>query len=659
MGKAGEAKKQQKPSLSDEELAVRVRATLDGKALNASQLKKGLGKDGGRALVHARELAALGELVRVGAGAHEWFFGADPIAMLDRVVPALLHESGPLPIAKLKAKPFKAAIEAAAPGHAAVLDEWLKGALGRERLFEIPQRGGQKPAVLLGPERPKRETDEEIWAKIRTALTDGGQEAAELAQLVDEIDAQRAVQLARDRAASGELHRVAKGKLEWFFVVDPIATLDRVVPALLRDGGPLTIEDLKAPVERAAPGHAALLADWQARAVGRGLAFELRTTRAKKKPVVLLSASDPTAILDRVVPALLRESGPAPATSLTRKAFTAEVERAAPGYSALLGSWLGDAVARSVLFEWPPATAKKATGKSSAALLGADRPPAPLSNEQLAAKVKNALHRRGMKSAELAKVMGDADAARALDIAREAAEKGALRRVVEKGIEWFFGADPIATLDRVVPDILRRQGPLALAGLKEPLEAAAPGHFWLLKQWLAGAQAREMVFELSQPGPPNTKVLSHEPSLELSLSKALDALNEALPLLERHGITRERALDFLRGELGIASRPAARTERPPAPPSSKRTSREVFLEALRRFADDNPKGALLPVRELRARAGLGKQDFDSAALDLSKEGLLVLHHHDHAAALSEAEQSGLVRDALGRHYVGIALRGSA
>jgi hypothetical protein len=219
--------------------------------------------------------------------------------------------------------------------------------------------------------------------------------------------------------------------------------------------------------------------------------------------------------------------------------------------------------------------------------------------------------------------------------------------VVQKGTEWFFCADPIATLDRVVPELLSREGHLPSKDLKALVERAAPGHSWLLPNWQKGALARGLVFEVTLPGPPKRKVLSAEPDLKLSLSKTLVELNKVLPALDRQGITRERVLEYLRAELKVEG----------APTPAKRASREVFLDALRRFAADNPKGSLLPVRELRARAGLAKQDFDAAALELSKEGLLVLHYHDHSAALSEAEQSGLVRDALGRHYVGIALRG--
>lgn len=432
MAKSGGKRKAPAPPLSDEEVAARVRKGLRSKGLEAAELAQIVGKaEAKRALQFARERAAAGELFQVLQGRDEWFFGADPIATLDHVVPQLLREMGPSPARDLKSKRFKPQLEQAAPGHSGIVATWLESAIARELLFELPQRGGKKPAVVTA-ERPVQATDEEIVEKLRAALKDGGRKARELSALVDLADGERCVRLARDRAASGELFRVRKGKDEWFFGADPIATLDRVVPDLLRQRGPLSVKDLKGPVEQEATGHSPLLADWQ-----------------------------------------------------------------------------------------------------------------------------------------------------------------------------------------------------------------------------KGAIARELVFERTRPGPPRVKLLSAEPDLKLQLGKVLAELSKALPTLARQGITRERVLEFLWAELEV--RAPARSS--PAP--ARRSSREVFLEALKRFAEDNPKGALLPVRELRARAGLAKQDFDTAALALSKEGLLVLHHHDHAATLSEAEQSGLVRDALGRHYVGVALRGSA
>lgn len=418
-------------------------------------------------------------------------------------------------------------------------------------------------------------SDEALAAKVRDALHERPLKASELAKAIGKAAAPRALQLARERVAAGELFQQGTGSSEWFFVADPIATLDRVVPELVRQMGPLSPAALKA------------------------------------------------------------------------KAFKAAMDQAAPGHSHLVAGWLEGAIHRQLLFERPQ-------GRAKPKLLAAD-PPTQATDAEIATKVRAALKEGARMGSELSALLDETDGPRALRAARDAAATGELHRVLKGKEEWFFGIDPRVTLDTVVPSALRRIGraPAKSKELKAAVEKVARGHSVLLDDWLPAAVARGLVFELPEPGAKKKTVLSADPDLKLQLGKALAELNQAVAALERQGITRERVLDFLRAELKGA--PAVKPEHA----SAKHSSREVFLEALRRLAEDNPKGALLPVRELRARAGLAKQEFDMAALDLSKEGLLVLHHHDHAAILSEAEQSGLVRDALGRHYVGIALRGSA
>jgi hypothetical protein len=278
----------------------------------------------------------------------------------------------------------------------------------------------------------------------------------------------------------------------------------------------------------------------------------------------------------------------------------------------------------------------------------------PLSNEQLSERIREVLQARALTKAELPKKLGlssKVDATRSLDVARELARKGDLHRFAKGAVEVFFGDDPVAELDRLVPVLLRQQGPLGATALKKAVKSALPGHDALLADWLKSAISRGVLYESGKP-----KLLSPEPpapDLDKLLKKELAALKKQVAALETKGIARELIATFLRNALALG------TERAAPPVAGARSSREVFLDALQRLAADSPEGALLPVRELRARAGLGKQDFDAAALALSKEGLLVLHYHDHASALSEAEQNALVRDALGRHYVGVALRGSA
>lgn len=79
-----------------------------------------------------------------------------------------------------------------------------------------------------------------------------------------------------------------------------------------------------------------------------------------------------------------------------------------------------------------------------------------------------------------------------------------------------------------------------------------------------------------------------------------------------------------------------------------------MLNALYQLEQDSPRGALLSVRELRARSVLDKASFDRAALELAGLGRVSLHAHDHAGALAESERRALIEDVRGVHYIGIA-----
>lgn len=83
---------------------------------------------------------------------------------------------------------------------------------------------------------------------------------------------------------------------------------------------------------------------------------------------------------------------------------------------------------------------------------------------------------------------------------------------------------------------------------------------------------------------------------------------------------------------------------------------EAFLSALRGLAAENPAGALLPIRQLREGLPFGKEQFDALALELSREGIVVMHHHHAPMTLSPEERNVLVADDRGTYYIGIALR---
>lgn len=84
---------------------------------------------------------------------------------------------------------------------------------------------------------------------------------------------ERALSVLREFAARGEIHRWSKGSVERFYVRDPIAVLDDVVPRELVFG-PLDARALKDRIELAAMGHGELVKEWLRSALARGVVFE-------------------------------------------------------------------------------------------------------------------------------------------------------------------------------------------------------------------------------------------------------------------------------------------------------------------------------------------------------------------------------------------------
>jgi hypothetical protein len=71
------------------------------------------------------------------------------------------------------------------------------------------------------------------------------------------------------------------------------------------------------------------------------------------------------------------------------------------------------------------------------------------------------------------------------------------------------------------------------------------------------------------------------------------------------------------------------------------------------------RGALIPIRKLRAAMKLDKARFDTAVLGLYADNAIILHHHDYVGNLTESERDELVLDRHGNYYVGVALRGDS
>jgi hypothetical protein len=245
--------------------------------------------------------------------------------------------------------------------------------------------------------------------------------------------------------------------------------------------------------------------------------------------------------------------------------------------------------------------------------------------------------------------------AQALTVARELAERGELHLYLKGKTPHFFPRDPLLELDELLLAPLA-DSPLGADELKERAGPYAPA----LDAWLKRALAQKKLFErsVSQTGKKTkNKAYSTEPDVRASLAAVLKALGSALQKTAAQGISNEQVARVLLSELGVAV-PGASSNGAGRPGASN-GKRGAFLGALQRLAQERPREALLPVRELLAWLALEKEEFDALALELMRDGAISLHHHDHPGGLSELERAQLVKDARGTFYIGIAPRSGA
>lgn len=178
-----------------------------------------------------------------------------------------------------------------------------------------------------------------------------------------------------------------------------------------------------------------------------------------------------------------------------------------------------------------------------------------LSHEELVRHVRHVLTQTPSQTAsELKRAAPKAQQDAALSVARELALKHeAHRRVIGK-TEHFFRADPLATLDRLIPALLENQ-PLSPGELRRRVEQIARGHGALVPEWLKAAVARGALFEQSPHTPGDrTKMYGASPDLRLMLKRSLAALEAELGKADAASISRSSVLEFLADQLDAESR---------------------------------------------------------------------------------------------------------
>ncbi len=222
---------------------------------------------------------------------------------------------------------------------------------------------------------------------------------------------------------------------------------------------------------------------------------------------------------------------------------------------------------------------------------------------------------------------------------------------------WDRGLNDYA--QQVLLATLNAKGSLKLADLKKAVLKAAKG--------LSDAQFRELFERLMQ----ERQVYEHPPISSRAktaqfgtlppasapyLKAATDELRKVVTKLTSAGVSlavlSEAGMQMLR-VAGLEVR-AASTERSPTLDTTV-----DLIQLMRSIEPRAETGALVILPELRQAAGMPKEAFDEAVLQLGRDGRLTLHRHDFPGNLGVSERDALVTDGRGNFYIGVGLRRSA
>jgi hypothetical protein len=204
-------------------------------------------------------------------------------------------------------------------------------------------------------------------------------------------------------------------------------------------------------------------------------------------------------------------------------------------------------------------------------------------------------------------------------------------------------------------------GPVAVVELRRNVKKALPelkaGDFSVVLAELAASgqvYGRRKRGKGGKLGAIDSYVLGGRPAAEF-IAPVMRVWTDVQAEARTAGVTREALVAALFQTLAAEgfSVPNASVA---ASPSDDRAD---VMRSVRILEAREGRGALIPIRKLRAALPLGKERLDAALLGLYAEDAVILHHHDYVGNLSDVEREELVLDRHGNYYVGVALRGDS
>lgn len=260
-----------------------------------------------------------------------------------------------------------------------------------------------------------------------------------------------------------------------------------------------------------------------------------------------------------------------------------------------------------------------------------------------------------------------------------------LRALVDAGRCWklaakaYIGRDP-AEVARDAALAALADGPATEKEIEARVAKALPGY--------RGARLRKLLVELAghravlelprRKRAPSRWVAAPPRDLAPFLEAVMKALDEVARALAPYGVGRDALLGALapagvpaavdaRAALGAhaldgpangGARGVATSSGAPGPQreDAPAVTDDRMLSAILAVRPDARLRVFVSLRDLRRKLLVPKDVFDAAVLSFGARGHAVLHHHDHAPALDEAERGDLVTDGHGNFYAGLVLR---
>jgi len=246
-------------------------------------------------------------------------------------------------------------------------------------------------------------------------------------------------------------------------------------------------------------------------------------------------------------------------------------------------------------------------------------------------------------------------------VLQEAVQQGVLHSIpaaTAKSQPRFWNRDRNEFGRQTVLEMVRKKGPQPSATLLKSLKGFSREQG---AEVLSAALARKELWRHPVCGKVKKELLGAGlPSPAPYLKEVASQLAAIVPVLLAAEVSQSdlrRSLMEIMSAAGVAfSTPPGTIHGETFETASSSRCLPDLITLMKQIEPGAARGALVGTAALRRAAGMGKQEFDHAVLELARQQQLTLHRHDYPASLLPDAREALVFDGNTTYYAGVALR---